>query len=265
MGDTNQLTLGITTRFIEDNGDERFLFGIGQIFYAKKRKVFLDPNLSVEKNPNYDPSEARRRLIDANRASTSPLASQLTWNFHRDLSLRQDWTFNTNHGQIDEYALGIHYLPKTNYVLNFRYHYRDQVDRTVKDTIGNTVWLDPNTGVVVPPGTAGAITKTASGNLEEADASFVIPLTTHWNTMGRWTYDITNSRHMERSLGIERDSCCYKVQLLFRNWIDPYQDIDTTHAKNGVYVQFVLKGLGSLAGHQMKNFLHGIHGYRPEK
>ncbi|OQX38785.1 MAG: hypothetical protein B0D91_03065 [Oceanospirillales bacterium LUC14_002_19_P2] len=252
IGDTNQLALGVTSCFLEDDGYERFRFGIGQIFYFQDRKVSLDPHLNADywdpnANPDNNIDEAYQRQLEDNKASTSPLATQLVWNIRRDLMLRQDWMFDTNRGHVDEYALGVHYLPKPNHALNFRYRYRDQVERAEKNDDGN------NTGRYV------------NGNLEEADASFLMPLTTNWNTVGRWTYDITNSRNMERSLGVERDSCCYKVQVLYRNWIDPYEDIDTASSKHGVFVQFVLKGLGSLTGTKVESILQDIDGYRPEE
>ncbi|MCK5893153.1 MAG: LPS-assembly protein LptD [Endozoicomonadaceae bacterium] len=265
IGDTNQLALGVVSRFIEENGDERFLLGIGQIVYFKQRKVFLDPTLEIKENPDYNQSEAHGRLIEANKASTSPLATHLTWNIRQDLSLRQDWTFNTNHGHIDEYTLGIHYLPEANHAINFRYSYRDRVDRTVKNDTGNTVWIHPGTGAVVPPNTPGATFKTANGNLEETDISFLIPLTIHWSTVGRWTYDITNTRSMERAFGVEHHNCCYRVQVLYRHWIDSSEDIDTASTRHGIFVQFILKGMGSLGGSKVRRFLQDIRGYHPEK
>lgn len=264
IGDTNQLALGVISRFIEDNGDERFLLGIGQIVYFQKRKVFFDPNLDIKENPDYSQSESRRRLIEANTASTSPLATQQTWNIRQDLSLRQDWVFNTNHGHIEEYTLGLHYFPEANHAINFRYSYRDRVDRTVKNDTGNTVWIHPSTGAVVPPKTPGATAKTTSGNLEEADASFLMPLTVHWSTVGRWTYDITNTRSMERAFGVEHHSCCYRVQILYRNWIDLSEEIDTASTRHGVFVQFTLKGMGSLAGSKVSRYLQDIRSYRSE-
>ena len=203
--------------------------------------------LEKDGEEDFDLSQELKRIQEANKASTSPLATQLVWNIRRDLSLRQDWMFNTNRGHVDEYALGVHYLPMQNHAFNFRYRYRDQVDRYKKNDDGNNT------------------TELVNGNLEEADASFMMPLTTNWNTVGRWTYDITNSRSMERSFGVERDSCCYKVQVLYRNWIDPYEDIDTASSKHGVFVQFVLKGLGSLTGTKVESFLQDIDGYRPEE
>ena len=266
IGDTNQLALGVASRFLGEDGYERFRFEAGQIFYFQRRKVYLDPALNVEENPDYNPSEAIRRLMEENKASTSPLATRLVWNVRHDLSLRQDWMFNTRRGRTDEYSLGIHYLPGKNHALNVRYHYRDQIDRTVKDRDGNNIWINPATGAIVPSGTSGAVPRTASGNLEEADVSFLMPLGIHWNTVGRWTYDVTNSRNMERSFGIERESCCYKVRVLYRNWIDPREDIDTARTRHGVFVQFVLKGLGSLSSSaRVESFLQDIDGYRPEK
>ncbi|WP_122586085.1 LPS assembly protein LptD, partial [Pseudomonas viridiflava] len=41
IGDENKLSLGITNRWIEDNGFERQTFSIGQALYFKDRKVQL--------------------------------------------------------------------------------------------------------------------------------------------------------------------------------------------------------------------------------
>ncbi len=253
IGDTNQLSLGITSRFIEENGFERFRFGIGQIFYFKDRKTYIDPNLSATKDNNGQDNsdtnlgEAERRILEANEASTSPLASQLVWNIRQDLRLTQDWIYNTNKGYNQEYATGLQYLPEPGRVMDLRYRYRNQVDRAEKDDLGN------NTGHYV------------NGNLEEADFSTVWPISHDWSMLARYTYDLTNKRHMERSLGFERDSCCYMVRVMYRNRIDPAEDIDTAKADKGIFLEFVLKGLGSITGSSVETFLQDISGYSNRK
>lgn len=42
IGDSNQVTAGLVSRFIEDNGAERFKFALGQRFYFNTQRVSLD-------------------------------------------------------------------------------------------------------------------------------------------------------------------------------------------------------------------------------
>ncbi|MTI15469.1 LPS-assembly protein LptD [Sansalvadorimonas verongulae] len=257
IGDTNQLALGITSRFLEDNGYERFKFGIGQIFYFQDRKLFIDATLNDNnKNNDTNLTETNQRKVDANKASTSPLATQLVWNIRRDLRLTQDWMYNTNAGHNSEYAIGMQYLPKAGSVFNARYRYRDQVDRTVKESSGAN---KGNNKIV-----NGKPVYT-SGNLEEVDFSAVWPLTPQWSVLGRYTHDLTNKRNMERSFGFEQESCCYMIRVMYRNWIDPTKDIDTAETDKGIFFEFVLKGLGNITSSRVGAFLNEITGYSSRK
>ncbi len=251
IGDTNQLSLGITSRFLEENGYERFRFGIGQVFYFKDREVLIDPTLNPDDNEDTNLSEDKRRILEANKASTSPIATQLVWNIRRDLRLTQDWMYNTNGGYNQEYALGMQYLPKAGSVFNARYRYRDQVDRAEKYSDG------PNRG--------NNTGKYVNGNLEEVDFSAVWPLSPQWSVLGRYTYDITNSRKMEQSFGFERESCCYMMRVMYRNWIDPDDDIDVADEDKGIFFEFVLKGLGNITSSKVGVFLNEISGYSSRK
>ena len=251
IGDTNHVALGITSRFLEENGYERFRFGIGQIFYFKERKLFIDANLNKGDNDDTDLNDTNRRKVEANQASTSPLATQLVWNIRRDLKLTQDWMYNTNEGHNSEYALGMQYLPEAGKVFNARYRYRDQVDRAEKYSSGTK--KGNNTG------------KYVNGNLEEVDFSAVWPLTPQWSVLGRYTHDITNKRNMERSFGFERESCCYMIRVMYRNWIDPAEDIDTAETDKGIFFEFVLKGLGNITSSKVGAFLNEINGYSRRK
>ncbi|WP_154707444.1 LPS assembly protein LptD, partial [Klebsiella pneumoniae] len=57
IGDANQLSLGVTSRFIEENGFERASISAGQIYYFRDRRVQL-PGLTEKdlKRLNLDPS-----------------------------------------------------------------------------------------------------------------------------------------------------------------------------------------------------------------
>ncbi len=247
IGDTNHLALGITSRFLEKDGYESFTASVGQIYYFKERRLFIDPNLNTGTNDKTDLDEEKQRRIDDNKASTSPLATQLVWNIRRDLSLTQDWMYNTNKGRNSEYALGMQYLPIAGSVINATYRYRDQVDRAEKYKDG------PNEG--------NNTGRFVNGNLEEADFNMVWPIDNRWSFLGRYTRDLTNKRNMERTIGFEREDCCYMVRVMYRNWIDATDEIDTADRDKGIFLEFVLKGMGSITSSKVDAYLKTISGY----
>ncbi|CAM3543136.1 LPS-assembly protein LptD [Parendozoicomonas haliclonae] len=254
IGDTNQLSLGLTTRFLEENGYERFRFSIGQIVYFEDRKVYIDPTLDEGINEDTNLGEENQRLVDANKASRSPIATQMVWNIRPDLRLTQDWVYNTDKSWNQDYAFGVQYLPQPGAVVNLRYQYRNQVERALKHSNGpdkgNNV-IDPITNKPV----------FVNGDMEEATFSTVWPLSSQWSVMARYTYDMTNKRKMDRAFGFEQDSCCYTMRVMYRNWIDPDEDIDVAEKDKGIFFEFVLKGLGNITTSKVTEFLRDVSGY----
>ena len=73
--------------------------------------------------------------------------------------------------------------------------------------------------------------------------------------MGRWLHDLQENESNETALGIEYESCCWKVSFAGRRWLD-----DTDQYDNGIFLNFTLKGLGSF-GSGSNDFLTDITGY----
>ncbi len=255
LADANQLSLGVTTRLMEDDGFERARFGIGQIVYFKDRKVYIDPTTGNKKQSDWDSdlTAEQKKLRDELDDPTSPVASELVYNINRSMSLRQDLVWDANENEIDNYGLYYRYHPEGGRkAINVGYRYRDQVDRYVKNSRNQNV-EDPNN-----PGSY----LTTTNNLSQSDFSFAWPVTNNWSALGRWQYDLTNKRNLEILSGVEYNSCCYQVRLLWRSWIEPDDNIDHPNAKSGVFLQFVLMGLGDLTGGSVNDYLNGIQGYR---
>ena len=250
LADANQLSLGFTTRLMEENGFERVRFGIGQIVYFKDRKVYISPVAGSNNNqPDTDPNSEKNRLLDQMDDPTSPLASELVYNINRSMSLRQDLVWDTNENQIDNYGIYYRYHPEGRKAINIGYRYRDQLDRYIKDKNGNYI---PSM-------------ETTSNNLSQSDLSFAWPVSNNWSALGRWQYDLTNKRNLEVLSGVEYNSCCYQVRLLWRSWIEPDDNIDHPSSKSGVFLQFVLRGLGDLTGGSVNDYLSGIQGYNTQR
>ncbi|MET4695608.1 LPS-assembly protein LptD [Endozoicomonas lisbonensis] len=255
LADANQLSLGFTTRFIQDNGFERMRFGIGQIFYFDDRQVYIGNDLGSgdpDYIPDFDENENAQRQKDELTASTSPIASEFIYNFTRTMSLRQDFVWNANQNRIDNYALTYRYRPSERKTFNMGFRFADRVKRYKKNE-DNTNYVDPVTGENV----------LVKNDLKATDISFAwpIPYTQNWSAMGRWQYDMTNKRNLEELFGVEYASCCYQVRLFWRSYVKSTDNIDHPKDRSGIYLQFVLRGLGSLTGSSGKEYLQGISGY----
>ncbi len=251
IGDTNHLALGATTRLIEDDGFERGHFGFGQIYYFADRKAVIDPALAIDgkRDPNYIADEAKQRQLDQNKNGSSPFATELVWNFTRELSLKQDWIHDFEESRNSEYGITMSWLPDNLRAINVGYRYRNEVDRTVKNSDGNVI-------------TENGVIKTASGDLEQTDISVIWPLAYNWGTIARWQYDLTNKRHIERLFGLEYNNCCYQIRVGWRSWIDPADDIDNAEQDRGVFLQLVLRGLGNITDGKVEGWLQDIQGYQ---
>ncbi|MEK1907474.1 MAG: hypothetical protein AAAB13_16985, partial [Pseudomonas sp.] len=74
------------------------------------------------------------------------------------------------------------------------------------------------------------------------------------------------SRTLEAFGGFEYDSCCWKLRLINRYWVD-YDETslnpsDNDEGDHGIFLQIVLKGLGGVVGNKVGSFLdQGIQGY----
>lgn len=103
--------------------------------------------------------------------------------------------------------------------------------------------------------------------VEQSDVSFYWPALPHWSLLGRWNYDIQESRTIEAFGGIEFNDCCWQIRVVGRQFLsDPASlAIDNTKSDQGVFLQVVLKGLAGLGGRIDTLLENGIRGFRPEE
>ena len=107
VGDANQIALGITTRWLEnDTGLERLRASIGQSFYFQDRQVQLD---------GLPPEQRTASPVVAE------LSSQLGSKWRTSLNLR--WDPELDEKQIDKGRIGLHYRDPKQRLFNISYNY----------------------------------------------------------------------------------------------------------------------------------------------
>ncbi|MBT8769145.1 LPS-assembly protein LptD [Metapseudomonas boanensis] len=250
IGDANQVSLGVTNRWVESNGFERQTVSVGQAFYFEDRKVQL---------PGID----YRTRADA-QASTSPYALEYLYRFNRDWRLSSDFNWDPDSHRTRSGSAMFHYQPEDNpnKVVNAGYRYRNDTIHYDQST-GQWKVGDSDFGVEGQPGFIKDYYK-----ISQHDFSFIWPVVPQWSAIGRWQYDYNRDRTLEAFGGFEYDSCCWKLRLINRYWVD-YDEFDQTPTTSndsgdrGIFLQIVLKGLGGVVGNKVEGFLDkGIQGYR---
>jgi LPS-assembly protein len=229
IGDSNQLSFGTTSRFIEDNGFERANLSAGQAYYFEDRQVQMQG-------------------IEAQNTTVSPTALAGQYRFNRDWRVSSDYAYDTDRGESNSGNMMFHYQPEAqpNKVLNAGYRYR-------------------NDAIVYNQDTNQYEYGDKQYKIDQSDVSMIWPVVPQWSAIARWQFDYSQSRTLEAFGGFEYDSCCWKLRLVNRYWVQPndYNLASNEQGDHGVFLQIVLKGLGGVVGNQVDSFLdQGIQGYR---
>ena len=248
VGDENKLSLGVTNRWIEDNGFERQRISVGQALYFKDREVQL---------PGVDAKDRK----DA-QANVSPYALEYEYRWNRDWRTTADYNWDPDSHSPRSGSAMFHYQPEDNpnKVINAGYRYRN--DQVIYNQNTGKWQFGGDYGTPGQPGYVKDYYK-----IQQHDFSVIWPVVPQWNAISRWQYDYNRNRTLEAFGGFEYDNCCWKLRLINRYWVS-YDEFSQEAPQNekgdhGIFLQIVLKGLGGVVGTKVESFLDkGIQGYR---
>lgn len=248
IGDANQISLGVTSRWIEPNGFERQRVSIGQAFYFEDRKVQI---------PGID-----YRDRDTEQASVSPYALEYMYRYNRDWRFTSSFVWDPDSHTTRSGSAMWHYQPadNPNKIVNIGYRYRNDTMRY--DQASGQWTYGSDFGTQGQPNYIKDYYK-----IDQHDFSFIWPVVPQWSVIGRWQHDYSRSRTLEAFGGFEYDNCCWKMRVINRYWID-YDETSLNPDLNdepdtGIFLQIVFKGLGNVIGGATETFLdEGIQGYR---
>jgi LPS-assembly protein len=264
IGDANQMALALTTRLFDRVSGAQYLSAtIGQIRYFTIPQVGLPADAQAQAagltlvtvpgvNPFALPGQAlvnaRGQILmtepgqyvsglpfqtfaaaGANQAPNHPasdLVADVAVTAYKHFSFIFDFLWNPYTSQTDKSEVSLQYRPDPSRVINIGYRFQQNV-------------LDQ---AVI---------------LKQWDGSIAWPISTHWNTVGRWVYSLEDNKTIEQVAGFEYKSCCYRLQLVQRRYVTNRSGgLDTSIA-----LQLELTGLSSV-GKRADSFLEqSIRGY----
>ena len=228
IGDANRVTLALTSRFIDNQtGEERFRASIAQAIYLDDRRVTLRPS------PNSDELQELRR-------NQSPLALDLSARVGRDWRLNGEIIYDNHDSDLEKSSFGVRYKDREQRAFNATYRFTRRAER-VYDA------------------------RQIDQDIEQADISGFMPISSNFNWVGRWNHDLTNSITLEIFTGFEYNICCWRASLVMRRAVRRDDDVlfpeRDLEARNSILFQFQFKGLASNGGRVDSILQEGIYGY----
>lgn len=219
VGDTHQLTLSLTSRFLPIHGGQEWArASIGQIFYFQNRRVSLceeenglTPICFISENPSKSNSKH------------SNLIAQAELRMHSTWSGGLFWEWDSLHQKTDQAAANLQYQPMPQKILNLNYYW-------LRYDIAQT---DPNT-------------HTSTGSLHQADISFFWPINLRWQCLSRWHYDLMQRQTIEFLAGFEYNTCCLALQLVGSRYRQSTYFFYPEAFATGLFAQIAFKGFSSI-------------------
>ncbi len=237
IGDTNQLSYALSTRWIKENdGEEKASLTVGQIRYFSPRQV----TLCYRQNGTCVDTPLILGYLSPN-ANYSPVASHGIYHVSSSWVVSGDYVWDTYTHATNNGNLNLHYMPATNHILSFGYSYLVN---------GNLMQVQSD--------------PLQNGALNQATAAYAWPFNEKWSGLGAYSHNISKGYSMMTLLGLQYDSCCWAMRLLGGR---AFQSVSPTtltpRYNNNVYLQILLKGLGSVASSDPASAINTfIPGYR---
>lgn len=149
----------------------------------------------------------------------SGVAAELTAPIGRGLSASADGLWTSDLEYVSQYGISLNYLPESrDRLANLGYHFRRE---------------DLSLG---------------QKPVRQANLSFVHPFRINWQLLGLWQYDFRNSETQDALLGVQYESCCWRVRFFERQFLTDPDDVSpgAQRRRNAFFFEFELKGLAGL-------------------
>ena len=204
IASANQVTLGGTSRFFDENKEERFNIAVGQTYY-------LEPSRIDENRDNRTEGSSSSWAIEAN------------WKINDLMRWLGGYQYDPQLGQVSLANTGIEYNPTKNNVVQLNYRYAS------KEYINQNLTAEANR---------------YNQDIKQLGVQVGWELSDHWAIAGRYYQDLALKKPVEQYLGVQYNTCCWSVGVGARRYVTSRQNQknDDIFYDHGIGVTFELRG-----------------------
>ena len=204
IASANQVTLGGTSRFFDENKEERFNIAVGQTYY-------------------FEPSRIDENRDNRTEGSSSSWAIEANWKINDLMRWRGGYQYDPQLGQVSLANTGIEYNPTKNNVVQLNYRYAS------KEYINQNLTAEANR---------------YNQDIKQLGVQVGWELSDHWAIAGRYYQDLALKNPVEQYLGVQYNTCCWSVGVGARRYVTSRQNQknDDIFYDHGIGVTFELRG-----------------------
>ena len=204
IASANQVTLGGTSRFFDENKEERFNIAVGQTYYLEPSRI----------DDNRD---------NRTEGSSSSWAIEANWKINDLMRWRGGYQYDPQLGQVSLANTGIEYNPTKNNVVQLNYRYAS------KEYINQNLTAEANR---------------YNQDIKQVGVQVSWELSDHWAIAGRYYQDLALKKPVEQYLGVQYNTCCWSVGVGARRYVTSRQNQknDDIFYDHGIGVTFELRG-----------------------
>ena len=226
FSDANQVTLAMTSRFIEEKtGDERLRMTIAQRIYLQSPK-----------------------LIPVT-TSTSDIIASIGGALTKKVSFDSYVQYDPRNWKTQFISMYAHYQPEFGKLLNLGYLY----NRTILP-LSAYAYGTPN--AIALTNVLPAAVEAQGYALNQVDISGQWPLVGRWHGVGRWNYSLANKQLLEGTAGVEYDADCWALRVVTKRFAIAYQQ-----TASAFFVQLELNGLARIGSDPLEALRTSIPGF----
>lgn len=232
VGDANQISYGLSSRFIDSFGIEQLKLSVGGFYKLQREKVSICQNLQGSAcNDSTD-----RFGYTSPAAGLGPTVVEADLKLSSQVSMLGSIALDLRKTKVNNALVNFHYEPMRNHIINAGFGFIVN---------GDPIQL--------------ANVSEADINLKQFRLSYAWPYNAHWRSVGAWSYNLSHAFSTSYLVGVQYDDCCMALRFLGGRAYRNYNPNGAPTYSNNVYLQILLKGLGSAAnndpGGVIKNFL----------
>ena len=243
VSDANQVSVALTSRLLDAGDGRQFLSAtIGQTYYFSTPRVTL---------PEEAPLTGKRSDFIAQLS----VAAFQNWNANMGVQ------WDPNQGS-ERTLIDVQYKPAPDAVVNLAYRY-ERFTQPPEYVDGIVPIPCVQVGAPQPPSAPGQppmeLPTCDSQGYNQVDFSAGWPIQKNWTVFVRDVYSIHDSKELERFLGIEYRSCCWRLRLGARRYVSSFNGSQDT----GIWLQLELAGLAGVGSASDASLSEEIRGYTP--
>ena len=155
----------------------------------------------------------------------SPVVADATWYLNRYWQLFAETQWDSENDRREQNSLRVGYVDGERRVAHVGYRYRDRDD------------------------------------IAQTELAALWPVHRNWSMIGRWLYDLEESRSLENLVGIEYRDCCWQLRLVSLRELSDRTGDGLLEADRRVFLQIQMLGLGGFSGRVESLLERSIPGY----